>query len=80
MYVFEIMPTIIMLLFGVSLTIKCNLKNMEKPILNFNDFRLHKIYFNTRDSKVYLIIWLESSYWELTCKVLTRASINKSLK
>lgn len=51
-----------MLFFGVSLTVKCNLKNMEKPILNLNDSRLNKIYFNTRDSKVYLIILLESRY------------------
>lgn len=50
---------------------------MEEPILNLNDSRLDKIYFNSRDSKVYLIIWLESRHWELTCKILTRASINE---
>lgn len=53
---------------------------MEEPILNLNDSRLDKVYFNTRDSKVYLIIWLKSRYWELTCKILTRASIYKSIK
>lgn len=53
---------------------------MEEPILNVNDSRLDKIYFNTRDSEINLMVWLESRYWELTCKILSRASIKKSIK